>query len=1128
MHKNLTQHPHRVAFRSYSWKNAALISGAVLMMASLAPFSMQAEIIRTEEWIDGVKYDLDTEAQTAASVVYKTDRTEINIPSVVTYKGEDYTVTKIGGSNMYGASLETLTIPDSATEILSDAFKSAGNLKTVNFGTGITSIGEYAFYETSIETLDLPGALQSIGSNAFSENTALVSVSIPDEAPVEIGASAFYNCTGLKDIYIGKSVKTYGQEILSGCESLETITYNAADCVYSGWIRMIGLTWRTSVKKIIFGDDVVKIPNSLCAGTPSLTEVTFGKSVATLGGGCFSNSDGIKTVYFNSVNYTPETDVETPTLGSLNNFGLSNIETIIFGDEVTKIPDYLCYNCYNVTKIVLPANLETIGKYAFATTKVEDLDFPESLKEIGESAFYVNSLTGVVIPANVTKIGDSAFAGTHLSPNTSLKSIVISDEASVEIGYGAFGQCEALEDIYIGKSTVSIATGAFSCYSTIENVQYNAIDCKVEQPSRTEGEEKYYSGILTSKVKKINIGDEVKSLPAYLFAGAASVEEITVGPAVEKIGVNALKITKPEETPSILYYNAVDCAPVEVSEFSYGSILSSNGVTSLVIGEGVTAIPDRLFSYGSLTEAKISDSVERIGDYAFCINYNLENITIPDNVKELGTGCFYGTDLADVTLGNGLTALNDSTFANSRLISLTIPDGISAIGKEAFKNNRNLTEVTFGKGLTYIGENAFENCSAIAKVTVPDLDSWTAIEFASVTSNPTNFAKNLYIGETPARRITISEGVEKISDYAFINCGELINVTMPSGIKEAGLQAFAGCNKLQKIIFPSEEALFGVEYAGLQNLFTYSNKAALYIGDETLDREEYTIPEWMTEIPSFAFYGCSSLKNVRMHEGVESIGQYAFRGCQLEDVVMHESITRIGQQAFGVVKGNVFISDVNKWACIDFEDEYSNPIKSSDTFTVGEKTDPVRHLEIEGVDNISPFAFINAWNLASVRVKECKSIGSKAFGSCFNLENICIDAEEIGEEAFSFKTHTDNPVNVYCVNAEPPVAPDNTFPDYENAILYVPEGSISLYENAPTCWWQFIDIRETDFADLDAIFAPDYENGLTGAELLPADTADTSGNTYYTLQGVRVNADRLAPGIYIRRSAGKTTKIIIK
>ena len=55
----------------------------------------------------------------------------------------------------------------------------------------------------------------------------------------------------------------------------------------------------------------------------------------------------------------------------------------------------------------------------------------------------------------------------------------------------------------------------------------------------------------------------------------------------------------------------------------------------------------------------------------------------------------------------------------------------------------------------------------------------------------------------------------------------------------------------------------------------------------------------VTSIGNGAFYGCSSLKNIKIPEGVTSIGWGAFDGCSsLTSIKIPESVTSIGDWAF--------------------------------------------------------------------------------------------------------------------------------------------------------------------------------------------------------------------------------------
>ena len=70
----------------------------------------------------------------------------INIPSSVSYGGEDYIVKYIGGNAFKESAVTKVTIPSSVTHILNNAFQGCASLTEVNLSEGLVEIGTNAFH----------------------------------------------------------------------------------------------------------------------------------------------------------------------------------------------------------------------------------------------------------------------------------------------------------------------------------------------------------------------------------------------------------------------------------------------------------------------------------------------------------------------------------------------------------------------------------------------------------------------------------------------------------------------------------------------------------------------------------------------------------------------------------------------------------------------------------------------------------------------------------------------------------------------------------------------------------------------------------------------------------------------
>ncbi len=154
-------------------------------------------------------------------------------------------------------------------------------------------------------------------------------------------------------------------------------------------------------------------------------------------------------------------------------------------DGVTEIPQFYFYdagaNTDNGVKITLPDSVEVIKQEAFSCGKMTDyngkhaeiIGIPKNLKVIDAAGFGFCLFTprDVVLPEGVTTIGKSAFAGTKMEsiviPST-VKSLpdqcfTISQVKTVTVKNGfetfegrAFEQCRQLTTAYIPNSIKSV------------------------------------------------------------------------------------------------------------------------------------------------------------------------------------------------------------------------------------------------------------------------------------------------------------------------------------------------------------------------------------------------------------------------------------------------------------------------------------------------------------------------------------------------------------------------------------------------------------------------------------------------------------------------------------------------
>ena len=336
--------------------------------------------------------------------------------------------------------------------------------------------------------------------------------------------------------------------------------------------------------------------------------------------------------------------------------------------------------------------------------------------------------------------------------------------------------------------------------------------------------------------------------------------------------------------PESVTYNNKTYSVTSIGNVAFGDCTE---LTSVIIGNGVKSIGYRAFySCSGLTSVTIPNSVTSIDRQAFSLCSGLISVSIGSGVTSIGKEVFVNcTGLSSVTIGNNVTSIGDYAFGwCSGLTSVTIPNSVTSIGSGTFQSCSKLTSVTIPSSVTSIGDDAFASCTSLTSVTIPN----------SVTS----IGDQAFGWCSGLTSITIPNSVTSIGKATFYGCSKLSSVTIPICVTKIGDGAFAGCSGLTSIIVNTGN----IKYDSRNNCNGIIETASSTL---ILGCKNTTIPNSVTSIGDYAFYGCIDLISIVIPNSVTRIGGYAFNGCS-----SLTSVTAINPTPVAITQ-NVFTNRTN-------------------------------------------------------------------------------------------------------------------------------------------------------------------------------------------------------------------------
>ena len=720
-----------------------------------------------------------------------------------------------------------------------------------------------------------------------------------------------------------------------------------------------------------------------------------------------------------------------------------------------------------IKKVVIEPGIITIGDYAFyQSSRLASIDIPESVELFGSHSFYrcSNLVSGTIGSINwnmdvntktITFTGkgktppffrnyDTSYDGyaSNAPWNSLTESIttVVISEGIRSLGVYAFAGCSCLTSVTLPEGFSFLEEGLFYGCSNLASIDIPSTVLEIRKSAFG------YCRSLT----EVTIPSSVIYLGSSIFIGLSALERLNIlsekfftekdtfdCPRLLSGSIGSINWSLNENILKITGYGKMQGFYVDDDKHTcfnnspWG--LSSGSLEKIDISEGVTSIGNGLFSQCSkLTSVTIPSTVTSIGDYAFCGASELRTITLPHKLLTIGRYAFLrctelesiiipdavttiGEDafrecsgLREIKIGVGITSINENTFNGcSKLTSLEIPRNVQYIDDHSFANCSSLVSVDIENVLIRLIISPFSNCTSITSGSLGQI-RWSLDQISGTLSfvgkgEMTNF--NYGLRSSPwkesskkIKKVNIVDGITSIGNFAFSSCTSLEFISIPSSVRLIGWSAFVGCPQWKS------GALGNIswKFDDMTGELSFKGKG---------------------EMPNFYANGVpwyeirSLIETVVIEDGITSIGDYAFFGCEnLVVVKIPSTVTAVGINAN--VDEKILSSDVHLIAacgasCVAtfFEDKLVIEGSGSMTNFQFERNTPWFKYNVDissitisnGITSIGAYSFRSFDKLTSILLPiSVRSIEEYAFDGCSNLEVVTIqeNVESIGDFAF--------------------------------------------------------------------------------------------------------------------------------
>ena len=773
---------------------------------------------------------------------------------------------------------DEITISDEITKINPYAFSGFNNLKKINISNNVIEIGQYAFNKcTNLKEINIPNNIEIIEEYTFNNCESLNNIILPNNL-LSIKKGAFIGCNSLEEIKISDSVTSISDSAFEGCKNLKNVELSDNLTIISKYL----FQGCENLENIRLKSNIISVKEQSFVGCKNLANIYYDSDINGFLNISFLKSDilanGAKLYFIDKENKDDSITYGNNKYKIFDEFNVSdNIE----------IGKYQFYGYQYFKNIIISNNIKLFGESAFENAKTIKLELVKKPENYSDSAFkglltneakITTELLDLIDTSNLEKIeliSGSSIKDEAFKDATGLKDVILCDTINY-IGSYAFSGCENLEEITIPDGVTTIGAYAFNGCAKLNNVVIPNNITKINN----------FTFANCTSLSNIILPNKLEVIGDYAFNGCKLITTLNISNTLNEIGYSAFAGCE-------LLENIV--IPKNVSRIESSTFYGCKKITSLDLSN-VTFIGDHAFKdCTSLKSINNALNLEVVDIEAFSGCEKLDTIDL-SHARIINQRAFAATKLSEANITNLIEKIGDGAFAATQIKSLTILDNLNI-------DNENEEE----RIIVEIGANILTNTSLdnliieLSDVSNVNKDAFSGAVIKNIKANTLLIP---FVRNASFKEIEITSG-DTIDSNSFKN-KTLDKVILPNTITTIKDSAFSGAT-IDNLYMPSilssvVDSAFKTTTIKNCSIDTSSIKYITLNQNQKNNLESLEILSGDT-IEENAFINYTSLKEVIIHESITDIKANAFNNCtNLSDIYNLSSLEfTVGSDTFGCI-----------------------------------------------------------------------------------------------------------------------------------------------------------------------------------------------------------------------------------